>query len=87
MIFLNSLCNFIPNSDIPYQAVAGWKNKFQGDKTGGLNTRDVKGKRKVQHRLNAVFSEIKRINSLSVEIAVRSESVFGEELLRLCVIN
>ena len=73
---MNRLCNFIPNSDIPYQAVAGWKNKFQHDKTGGLNIRGVKGNRAVQHGLNAVFSEIKIINSLSVEIAVRRESVF-----------
>jgi len=84
---LNRLYNFILNSDIPYQAVAGWKNKFQRNKTGGLNMTGVKGKLKLQHRLNAVFSEIKRINSLSVEIAVRRESVLGKELLWLCVIN
>jgi len=84
---LNRLCNFIPTSDIPYQEAAGRKNKFQRDKTGGLNTSGVKGKRKLQHRLNAAFSETKRINSLSVEIAVAREPVFGNVLLRISVIN
>ena len=49
--------------------------------------RSVKGKRKLQHRLNAAFNEPKRIKSLSVEIAVRRESVFGKVLLRIRVIN
>ena len=37
--------------------------------------RGVKGKRKLQHRLNAAFREPWRINSRLVEIAVRRESV------------
>jgi hypothetical protein len=34
--FYNRLCNFIPTSDIPYQAVAGRNNKFQRDKLEDL---------------------------------------------------
>ena len=66
--FLNRLCNFIPTSDIPYQAVAGRKNKFQHGRTGGLKMRGVKGERKVPHRLNTTISEHERISSLSVVI-------------------
>jgi hypothetical protein len=62
-------------------------NKFQRDKTGGLNMRRVEGKRDVQHRLNTAFSKPKKTNSLSIETAVRRDSVFGKVLLRIRVIK